>query len=500
MKIELKPIQAGNKKDIFAIGCFEGEKISQKIKLLEPDFYAAAEKAFEKKSFEGKKGQMFESSHISYSQGSKIIVLGLGKKKEADKTKFKKTIAGLVKISGNQKAKTVKIFFDSFLGSKLNAEGVSQAFTEIFILSSYRFDKYKTKDKKKQKTNIEFLELVFDKKQNVKKVQQIIEREKKISAMVNYARDLNNEPGNIINPPKLAQEAKRLAKEKKLRCQVLGSPELKKFKMGGILAVNQGSPSEPALIILEHGTQNKKRGTVCLVGKGVTFDSGGISLKPSKNMDEMKYDKSGAISVIAAMGLISDLKLPVHVVGIVPAVENNVAENPQRPGDIIKMYNGKSVEVLNTDAEGRLILADALSYSEKFKPTVIIDIATLTGACVYALGDKACALLGNNRKLVERIKKAGETTGERCWELPFWEEYGECMKGHHSDLQNIGSGHAGTITATMFLKEFVPEKTAWAHLDIAGTAWCTKDRYDCVKGATGFGVRLLAEMLAGWKR
>jgi leucyl aminopeptidase len=268
--------------------------------------------------------------------------------------------------------------------------------------------------------------------------------------------------------------------------------------MGGILGVNQGSKTPPALILLEYGNRFKSKGTVCLVGKGVTFDTGGISIKPAKDMEKMKYDMAGAAAVIAAMGVIADLKLAVHAVGITPAVENMVAENPQRPGDIIHMYNGKSVEVLNTDAEGRLILGDALAYAEKYKPKVIIDLATLTGMCAYTFGDKAIGLMGTDEKLLSRVKKAGEATGERCWELPLWDDYREQIKGHHSDLYNIGGPYAGTITAAMFLKEFVPAKTPWAHLDIAGTAWCDNSRYDCTKGATGVGVRLLANLLSNW--
>lgn len=211
-----------------------------------------------------------------------------------------------------------------------------------------------------------------------------------------------------MNSSRLIEESRSLAKEKGLKCTVLGLPELKKLGMNGLLAVNQGSVTPPALIILEHGEEHKAKGTVCLVGKGVTFDTGGISIKPSKGMEEMKFDKSGAIAVIATLGLLADLKLPLHVVGLAPCVENNVANDPQRPGDIIRMYNGKTVEVVNTDAEGRLILADALSYCEKFKPVAIIDAATLTGLCHYTFGDKACAILGTDQKLIDVIREAGE--------------------------------------------------------------------------------------------
>jgi leucyl aminopeptidase len=303
-----------------------------------------------------------------------------------------------------------------------------------------------------------------------------------------------------MNPPRIVEEAKKLAKEKKLVCTVFGVPELKRMGMNGILAVGRGSMTPSSLVILEHGQDHKDNGTVCLVGKGVTFDTGGISIKPSKNMEEMKYDKSAAISVLATMGLIADLKLPLHVVGLTPCVENNVANDPQRPGDIIKMYNGKTVEVINTDAEGRLILADALSYCAEYKPMAIIDAATLTGLCHVTFGDKTCAILGTDQRLIDTVREAGEKVGERCWQLPLWDEYSEAIKGEHSDINNTGDGYAGTITATLFLKEFVPAKVPWVHLDIAGVAYAGKKNYACPKGATGFGVRLFAEVLSNWSR
>jgi leucyl aminopeptidase len=342
------------------------------------------------------------------------------------------------------------------------------------------------------------VELATEAKELFPLVRPVMVHAEKVAKAVLFARDLNNEPGNVMNPPRLAQEAKKLAAEKKLKCRVLGLAELKKMGMNGILAVNQGSVTPPVLITMEYGQEHKSKGTVCLVGKGVTFDTGGISIKPSKGMEEMKYDKSGAIAVIATMGLVADLKLPLHIVGIAPSVENNVANDPQRPGDIIRMYNGKTVEVMNTDAEGRLILADALSYCAEFKPTAIIDAATLTGMCHHTFGDKTCGILGTDQKLVDALREAGEKVGERCWQLPLWDEYGECIKSHHSDLKNVGDGFAGTITAAMFLKEFVPEKTPWVHLDIAGTAYCSQNRFDCPKGASGFGVRLFAEVLSNW--
>ena len=461
-------------------------------------FARAAEAAISKKRFEGKAGEVFSSYQAGYHQAPEMLLLGLGDKKEITAASLRKAVGTLIGTANGRKAKSVRVLLDSFLTDAVPVEETAKIFTEISILATYKFTQYKTKKKDDPAKAPESLELVTEKKEWVAELRPAITRSEKIAKAVIYARDLNNEPANVMTPPRLAEEAKKLAAAKKIECQLIELEELKKLGMNGILAVNQGSVTPPVLIVMEYGEEHKDKGTVCLVGKGVTFDTGGISIKPSKGMEEMKYDKSGAIAVVATMGLVADLKLPLHIVGLAPAVENNVANDPTRPGDIIRMYNGKTVEVMNTDAEGRLILADALSYCETFKPTAIIDVATLTGMCHHTFGDKTCGILGTDQKLIDAVRKAGETVGERCWQLPLWEEYGEAVKSHHSDLKNVGDGYAGTITAAMFLKEFVPGKTPWIHLDIAGTAWCTANRFDCPKGANGFGVRLFVELLSSW--
>ncbi|MFH1208505.1 MAG: leucyl aminopeptidase [Candidatus Omnitrophota bacterium] len=499
MKISLAGFtKAGPKADLFVAGFFKGEKDLKVLKKIDPAFGKAAEAAISKKRFEGKTEETFSSYQAGYHQAPEMLLLGLGEKKDLKAASLRKSVGTLVGLANGRKAQRVRVFLDSFLSEKVSEEETVKILTEISFLASYKFTRYKTKKKDDPPKAPESVELVTEKKERVSALRPIMTHSEKIAKAVLFARDLNNEPGNVMNPPRLASEAKKLAAEKKLGCKILGLAELKKLGMNGILAVNRGSVTPPALIIMEYGKEYKAQGTVCLVGKGVTFDTGGISIKPSKAMDEMKYDKSGAIAVIVTMGLVADLKLPLHIVGLAPSVENNVAADPQRPGDIIRMYNGKTVEVMNTDAEGRLILADALSYCEEFKPMAIIDAATLTGMCHHTFGDKTCGILGTDQKLIDAIQKAGEKVGERCWQLPVWEEYGECIKSHHSDLRNTGDGYAGTITAAMFLKEFVPEKTPWAHLDIAGTAYCSANRFDCPKGANGFGVRLLAEVLSYW--
>ncbi|HNX68391.1 MAG TPA: leucyl aminopeptidase [Candidatus Omnitrophota bacterium] len=499
MKVSLTNLtKSAPKADLFVIGYFKGEKDLTALRKIDPVFAKAAEAAIAKKIFSGKAGEVFSSFQTGYRQASETALLGLGGKKDLKVASLRKAVGSVVALASGKKAAKVRVFLDSFLTDTVSAEQAAGIFTEISFLASYRFDKYKTQKKNEPAKTPASIELVTEQKEAVKEMRSVMVRSGKISAAVLLARDLNNEPGNIMNPPRLAQEAKKIAAEKKLSCQVFGLAELKKMGMNGILAVNQGSPTPPVLIALEYGIEHKDKGTVCLIGKGVTFDTGGISIKPSKSMEEMKYDKSGAIAVIATMALAAELKLPLHIVGLAPCVENNVANDPQRPGDIIKMFNGKTVEVMNTDAEGRLILADALSYAAKYEPQAILDAATLTGMCHHTFGDKTSGILGNDQKLIDGIVKAGEKTGERCWQLPLWEEYGECIKSHHSDLKNVGDGYAGTITATMFLKEFVPAKTPWVHLDIAGVANITQNRFDCPKGATGYGVRLFAEILSNW--
>ncbi len=498
MKVLLTGLtKSAPKADLFVAGYFKGEKSLPSLKKIESVFSKAVEAALAKKRFEGKPGEVFSSYQAGYGQAQEIALLGMGSKKDLKVASLRKAVGNLVGFATSRKAAKVRVLLDSFVTENVSAEEVAKIFTEVSFLAAYRFTEYKTKKEDASKTPAS-IELVTGDKGVVASAKAGMVRAEKIAKAVIFARDLNNEPGNVMTAVRLAEEARKIAEAKKLKYEVLGLEELKALGMNGILAVNQGSVTPPALIIMEYGEEHKANGTVCLVGKGVTFDTGGISIKPSKGMEEMKYDKSGAIAVVATMGLVAELKLKLHVVGLAPSVENNVANDPQRPGDIIRMYNKKTVEVMNTDAEGRLILADALSYCEKYKPTAIIDAATLTGMCHHTFGDKTCGILGTDQKLIDAIRNAGEKVGERCWQLPLWEEYGEAVKSHHSDLKNVGDGYAGTITAAMFLKEFVPAKTPWVHLDIAGTAYCSANRFDCVKGANGFGVRLFAEVLSNW--
>lgn len=337
-----------------------------------------------------------------------------------------------------------------------------------------------------------------------------------------FVRGVANLPPNVCNPKMLADIARNLARKNKLRCTILSKRDLKRRGFGGITAVGQGSTNEPYLIILEHAGLSKKgkarassnarattasgdNGPIVLVGKAVTFDTGGISIKPGASMDEMKFDKCGGCTVLGLMKTVSDLKLNSRIIGIIPAVENMPGGESFRPGDIIKLYSGKTAEILNTDAEGRLILADALSYGEQqYRPREMIDFATLTGACIVALGTNVAGMVSNNSELAGKLRRSSVQTAEPVWELPLDSDYMDMIKSSVADMKNLGIGRAaGTIVAAAFLKNAIVNDTPWAHLDIAGVAWtqsATKERSYKSKGATGFGLRLVVDHLLEMER
>jgi len=357
---------------------------------------------------------------------------------------------------------------------------------------------YKTL-KKEDKPAITNYSLVVQKNDALKGIKSVVKRAEILAEAVCFTRDIVNMAGSDATPTFLANKAKEIAKKPGVKCKTLSGPEMKKLGMNGILNVSRGSSEPPKFIILEYNTKKKSNDTIVLIGKGVTFDSGGISLKPGAGMDMMKADMSGAAAVLGAFKAISNLKPSSHIVGLVPCTENMPGNNALKPGDIIKCMSGKTVEVLNTDAEGRLILADAISYAKRYKPDAVIDIATLTGACVAALGTFASGMLGNNEELKDRIKQTGENCHERVWELPLWEEYYGLIKSTIADIKNTGGKYAGTITAACFLGEFV-ENFPWVHLDIAGTFLVEKDTPYIRKGASGVGVRLLTHLMQNWKK
>jgi len=318
-----------------------------------------------------------------------------------------------------------------------------------------------------------------------------------IAAAVKWVRDLVNQPANYATPAILADEALRMAQATGLSFQALGPAEMRQLGMGALLGVAQGSVQEPRLIILEHNPSGAQTAPVVLVGKGITFDSGGISLKGREGMEWMKEDMAGAAAVMGTMQAVAALRIPQRVVGLMPATENLPSGNAYKPGDVLKAITGKTIEVISTDAEGRLILADALGYAQRYNPAAMIDLATLTGACVVALGNLAAGLFSNNDDLAGKIEAASQATHEKVWRMPLWKEYAEQIKSDVADMKNSGGRPAGSITAAMLLSKFVGD-FAWAHLDIAGVSGTEKDSPYQPKGATGYGVRLLTQLLRDW--
>ncbi len=381
----------------------------------------------------------------------------------------------------------------------IDSQRGAEAVVEGTLLGSYRFHELKT-NLNNIRENLEFLTIIVEDAQNRDPVNTGAAHGKIIAGSTMLARDLVNRPANIANPSHMAETAKQLSQTTSLKCTIIEKPELEKMGMHTFLSVNQGGAEPAKLIILEHIPEQEDAPVVVLAGKGITFDTGGISLKPGLNMEKMKGDLGGAAAVIGVMQAVSQLQIPVRVIGLTPVTENMPDALATKPGDVVKSLKGLTVEIINTDAEGRLVLADTLTYAGTFNPDAIIDIATLTGGRIVALGDEAAAVLGDEF-VISKLQAAGESVGERVWPLPLFDEYGENLKSDVADIRNIGRGRAAsTIMGGMFLKNFVPDGIPWVHIDIAGLGIIDSER-GCYtpKGGTGFGVRLLVELLRNWK-
>ena len=425
-----------------------------------------------------------------------LLVVGLGKADDLVPDRLRQAVA--VAARRAQQQKRVSLAFPVVVGKGITAEVAGQALAEGIRLGTYRYLEFKTL-KPEERTALTQVSLVVERGVSSAAVATGVARGTTIAEAACFARDLINRPSNLKYPQAIAADVQAMARRAKIACRLYHKAELVKMGMNCIVAVGQGSVHPPVFVTLEYvGPGAKHQKPLVFVGKGITFDSGGISIKPSDKMDQMKYDMSGGAAVAGALQAIAALKLPVRVVGLIPFSENLPGGSAQRPGDIIRAYKGKTIEVLNTDAEGRLVLADALGYAQQYKPSAVVDLATLTGACVVALGHYPSGLLSNHAGLTQRVKEAAERTHERVWELPLWPEYTEHVRSEVADLKNVGDGSGGTITAAAFLKEFAGD-VPWAHLDIAGVAWSEKDQAYLMRGGTGFGVRLLTELAASWR-
>ncbi len=466
--------------------------------------------AFKAGDFSGREGEtlLFYPSGKRKLQAKRILVVGLGKAEEiaanngvaaADVWRENYRKAGGRVSETALKTKAAKILVvvpEPFI---LEKQDVVECLTEGLMLGAYQFKKYKkTKEEDDPGAAIAEIQLFTEKAEKV--ILQGLNMGRIAALSACAARDMANEPGNVWTPASFAEFGRKLARTYKLNCKVLSKADMLRLKMGGILGVNSGSAQPPKMVILEYKTSTRNP-TLLLVGKGLTFDSGGISLKPPKGMEEMKFDMCGGAAVLGLMQAVGEEKPKgINVVAVVPATENLPGPSALKPGDIITIYGGKTVEVLNTDAEGRLILADALAYGIKqYKPRVVVDLATLTGAVVIGLGHHRTGLLSNNDELAQQVMAAGDRSGEPLWRLPLGPEYSKQIKSTVADIKNIGNRSAGTITAAAFLQEFVGD-TAWAHLDIAGTAYnFTEKPYVPNKAPSGIGVRTLLELIRHWK-
>jgi leucyl aminopeptidase len=473
---------------------FKDEPLSGFARHLDEKTKGAISQVIKTKEFSGKSGSTyFLTVNLEKFPLKRIVLAGLGPRSEFSLEKLRGASAKGAVVCRNLGLKSFSVL--QFLDSALTPEDSAQAMVEGITLGLYQHNKYRTEELSEIKTIDECT--IYTEINKQKNIEKAVENAQKLCEAVNLTRDLNNEPGNVATPSYIAKHAEEAAKKYGFKCKILGKAEIESLKMNSFLAVSKGSVQEPKFAIMEYNPSAKD--TIVIVGKGITFDSGGISIKPSRDMEKMKWDKSGACAVIGAMAGASMLKSPVHLIGLVPLAENLPSGSAIKPGDVVYASNGKSIEIANTDAEGRLILADALVYAAKYKPKAVIDLATLTGACVVALGDVCAGIMGNDEKLMEKIRKAGEKSGERVWQLPLWKDYSEKIKSDIADVKNISTtpGDAGAITAAAFLKKFV--NYPWAHIDIAGTAWNDYEKPYETKGATGFGVRLLVELFKDWK-
>ena len=461
--------------------------------------------------FRGERFELYPLSLVGPKGSRRLLLVGLGKEEKFQPNHLRLATAAAVQ---SLLASGITDPAATFLDPKeklLAIQYQAQLLAEGALLGAYNFDAYQTekKDRPAAMTSMTLL----SKDLPPIPIRNGMQWGQTLAGGSNYARTLGNHPPNVATPEFLAREAQEMAKRySSLRCQVLERAEIEKLGMGAFLSVNRGSAdSQPLkLIHLEYrgqsprgrgsasGTRRSRRPRIGLIGKGITFDSGGINLKPSKSIEEMKYDMCGAAAVLGAVRALAEASLPIDVVALIPTTENMPSGKASHPSDIVKSMSGKTVEILNTDAEGRLILCDTLTYIQRQNVDAIIDFATLTGAVVVALGEEASGLLSNNDPLVAQLEAAGDLSGERLWRLPLWPEYHEQLKSKTADMKNIGNGNAGAITAACFLEKFVENKP-WAHVDIAGTAWFTEKKPGRSVGATGVGVRLALEFLKRFK-
>ena len=481
---------AKQKTHCLILGIFEKNKLSAPAEIVDKVSGGHLSEVLRKGDLDGEAGRTLMLYGVPGLRCERVLLVGCGKRKELDRRSYGKAVAAAVSLLNETRTTEALCTLPELIAEGMDPYHRVRDAVTISADKVYRYDRTKG-EKKPPKFPLKVFNLWVSASRDLQSSEQAVRHGTAISRGVGLAKDLGNLPGNICTPGYLADQAITLGKEcAKLRVEILEESDMQELGMGALLSVSRGSRQPAKLIIMEYRGGRKSDKPLLLVGKGLTFDAGGISIKPAPDMDEMKYDMCGGASVFGAMKAATDLELPINLVGVVPASENLPDGDANKPGDIVTSMSGQTIEILNTDAEGRLILCDALTYCERFKPAAVIDMATLTGACVVALGKYPSGLFTRDEKLAAEILEAGESAGDRTWRMPLWDEYQDDLASNFADMANVGSRWGGAITAACFLARFT-KKYPWAHLDIAGIAWLSGKE----KGSTGRPVALLSELL-----
>ncbi len=478
-----------------AVLLFEEEKLGTAVARIDKALGGTISELMKRGDFKPRPGAVRLLYPAGRIAAERLVLAGLGKRSEFTLNRLRQAVGKAAPSLRSAGARDVTVIIEGF---GRDPEEVSQALVEGSMLGLYRFLKYKTNEENDRNKDITSITLLTGTPASVKALRTGAGTGAAIADSTAMVRDMVSSPPVDMTPAIIAAKARELARQFGFRVQVLERAQMQKLGMGALLGVASGSVQPPKFIIIEYRKGGKKP-FIALVGKTITFDSGGISIKPSENMDKMKDDMSGGAAVLGAVRTAAALKLPLNIVGLLPATENMPGGGAYKPGDILRTLSGQTIEIMNTDAEGRLILSDALAYACRYKPAVIVDIATLTGACRIALGQEATGMVGTDENLKQKISDAGEKTGERVWEMPLWDGYYEQIKSDIADMKNTGGRDGGVITAAALLSKFV-QKYPWVHLDIAATAWTEKERPYTPKGATGIGMRLLTQFLRDYEK
>ena len=471
------------------VGVYEIAKLTASAAALDKASKQHISTLLKRGDMNGKAGSTLLLHHVPNVAAERVLLVGLGKDAELGDKSYRETIRAALRAVGQTGAGDAALFLLEVPVKGRDAAWKAEHTALIAGECTYRFENFKGTPERNN-TALKHIALAVNGKTEQTAVDAALHAGQAMAEGIAFAKDLGNTPPNVCTPAFLADAARKIGKSHGLKVEVLEQKDMEKLDMGSLLSVSKGSRNPPKFIILQHNGGKKGQKPAVLVGKGVTFDTGGISIKPALDMDEMKYDMSGAGSVLGTMQAVARMKLPLNVVGLIPTCENMPDGNASRPGDIVKSMSGQSIEILNTDAEGRLILCDALTYAERYEPSAVVDIATLTGACVIALGHVASGLYANKDALAQEIIKAGDSAHDRVWQMPLWEDYQEQLRSNFADMANIGGRAAGSVTAACFLSRFA-KKFDWAHLDVAGTAYKSGRE----KGSTGRPVALLCHFL-----